>query len=272
MLPPRAYTFIALNVIRIIGIIALLLVFSSNIVTLVHDVVAVNHFVEAGGNNNNNITIPDGNATNASMSMLDMDYIMGSTVPNQPAGAFWAVLNRLFIIFQTIVLILSELGFPSKFFDRFFPVLGNEFGVGALGVFQMLLGAAILSHHVDSFTLGSAFLLFSVGCINILVGLIFRESAKSKRSFTSWKEHTKSVLPSVGPIKPSAMPSTPTFVSSLYTGGTSFTDKNDIKMNMGFGRQGEKAAASLGFLTQKPLESLPKYSPSQKRGGARLSY
>jgi len=59
-------------------------------------------------------------------------------VPNQPAGAFWAVLNRLFIIFQTIVLILSELGFPAKFFDRFFPVLGKDFGLGALGVIQML--------------------------------------------------------------------------------------------------------------------------------------
>lgn len=33
-----------------------------------------------------------------------------STVPNQPAGVFWAVLNRLLIIGQTVVLILSELG------------------------------------------------------------------------------------------------------------------------------------------------------------------
>lgn len=185
------------------------------------------------------------------------------------------MLNRLFIIFQTIVLILSELGFPSKFFNRFFPVLGNEFGVGALGLFQMLLGAAILSHYVNAFTLGSAFLLFSVGCVNILVGLIFRESAKSKRSFTSWKEHTKSVLPTIG--KPSAIPSPPPFVSSLYTGSTmrkaSFGagDKNEIKASFGFGRQGEKA---MGVLTQKPLESLPKYSPgqAQKPAGARFSY
>jgi hypothetical protein len=33
-----------------------------------------------------------------------------STVPNQPGGVFWAVLNRLLIIAQTVVLILSELG------------------------------------------------------------------------------------------------------------------------------------------------------------------
>jgi hypothetical protein len=61
-----------------------------------------------------------------------------STVPNQPAGAFWAVLNRLFIIGQAVVLIMSELGFPAKFFATFFPVLGKEFGLGALGLIQML--------------------------------------------------------------------------------------------------------------------------------------
>jgi hypothetical protein len=62
----------------------------------------------------------------------------GSTVPNQPAGAFWAVINRLFIIFQVVMLILSEIGWPALFFDRFFPVLGKESGLEALGVFQCL--------------------------------------------------------------------------------------------------------------------------------------
>jgi hypothetical protein len=61
-----------------------------------------------------------------------------STVPNQPAGVFWAVLNRLLIIGQVVILFLSEIGWPSAFFDRFFPVLGDDFGVGALGVIQSL--------------------------------------------------------------------------------------------------------------------------------------
>ena len=59
-------------------------------------------------------------------------------MPNQPAGAFWAVLNRLLIIFQAIVLILSEVGWPATFFNRFFPILGDDFGLGALGVIQCL--------------------------------------------------------------------------------------------------------------------------------------
>ena len=62
----------------------------------------------------------------------------GSTVPNQPAGAFWAVLNRLLIVGQTIVLLLSEFGWPSVFFERFFPILGTDFGLGPLGLMQCL--------------------------------------------------------------------------------------------------------------------------------------
>jgi hypothetical protein len=62
----------------------------------------------------------------------------GSTVPNEPAGVFWAVLNRLLLIFQIIVLFLSEIGWPAKLFNRYFPVLGPEFGLGALGVMQGL--------------------------------------------------------------------------------------------------------------------------------------
>lgn len=36
--------------------------------------------------------------------MLDCDYIENSTVPNQAAGVFWAVVASLLIIFQTVCL------------------------------------------------------------------------------------------------------------------------------------------------------------------------
>jgi len=263
MLPPRAYIFLTLNAIRILGIIALLLVIASNAVTLADDIKAVNRFV-AAGNDANSTSV----TANATVQSFDYDYIPGSSVPNQPAGAFWAVLNRLFIIFQAVVLILSELGFPSSFFTHYFPVLGKDFGLGALGIIQMLIGAAILSRHVDTFTLVSAFFLFSLGCVNVLVGLIFRQSAKSKRSFTSWREHAKSALPThvAGvDVRP------PTFLSKLYTGGTDSPSigrmsntgaesTNDRYGGFGFGRQGEKAAGLKGFLISKPVESLPRYA------------
>jgi len=174
----RTYVFFALNAARIISIIGLLLVLSSNVLVILKDIRAVNAFQQRK---------QSGNST--------VEYIAGSTVPNQPAGVFWAILNRSLVLIQVIILVFSEVDSPRVFFERFFPVLGPDFGLGALGIFQALIGAAVLSHHVDSFTLISAFFLFSVGCLNILLGLVFRESAKPKRSLSAYRERTKSVLP-----------------------------------------------------------------------------
>ncbi|EKM76560.1 hypothetical protein AGABI1DRAFT_115677 [Agaricus bisporus var. burnettii JB137-S8] len=265
MLPPRGYIFIGLNIVRILSLVALILVVASNILVLVNDIKAVNHF-EAEGQENN--------GSNSTATMAD-DYISGSTVPNQQAGAFWAVLNRLLIIGQVMVLFLSELGFPMRFFDRYFPVLGKTFGLGALGVIQMLIGAAILSHHVDTFTLVSAFFLFSIGCLNVFLGLIFREKAKSKRSITSWREHTKNVLPTpvqqgLGAAKtlsshwPSEKRKSVRFSDSSKK--QSFESNGGLKRDfsgMGFGRQGEKAASVKGYMLTKPVESLSKFGTTK---------
>jgi hypothetical protein len=57
--------FIGLNLIRILSIIACLLVFSSSIVTMVHDVEAVNTFLVAERSN-----------STIAANMLDCDYIV----------------------------------------------------------------------------------------------------------------------------------------------------------------------------------------------------
>ncbi|OJT10923.1 hypothetical protein TRAPUB_12544 [Trametes pubescens] len=268
MLPPRAYFFIGLNGVRILSIIAMLLVFASGIFVLVNDIQAVNRSIKA----------PD-------TDMTDCDYIEGSTVPNQPAGVFWAVVNRLFIIFQVVVLILSEIGWPAAFFDRYFPVLGPTFGLGALGVFQCLIGATVLSHHVDDFTLVAAFFLFALGCLNMLLGLVFREKAKEKRSIMSWRAEAKGVLPSHRDMRPTfARPASASFVNSMFKGGDRAQPAAEFgQKGHGFGRQGEKAAGlkgapysfsrarahadgrPTGFLISKPLESLPRYAPPPPR-------
>ncbi|KAF9221716.1 hypothetical protein BS17DRAFT_784554 [Gyrodon lividus] len=250
-LPGFARTFIALNIIRALSIIALLLVFASSIVVLVDDVEAVNAFV-------------NGNSNTTSFDSGNSDYIPASTVPNQPAGAFWAVLNRVFIIFQTIVLILSEIGWPAAFFTRFFPVLGRDFGVGALGVMQCLIGASVLSHYVNDFPLVTAFFLFSIGCVNILAGLIFREKAKDKRSILSWRERGKDVLPTHVrgvDIRPVTGAVSSMFSHDEKNGHPTRAPSNaSNRAGMGFGRQGEKGAALKGFLITKPLESLPRHA------------
>lgn len=170
-------------------------------------------------------------------------------MPNQPAGAFWAVLNWLLVIFQAIFCILSEVGWPAKFFSIFFPILGPDFGLGALGVIQCLLGAAVLSHHVIEFTLVSAFFVFALGCVNILLGLIFRESAKTKRSLREWKDQKKDLLPTSGSVSPPSFHNT--FAGAGYgdeKGAQAWRSDsvNSTKSSLGFGRQATKAAEMQG--------------------------
>ncbi|KAF9227574.1 hypothetical protein BS17DRAFT_806000 [Gyrodon lividus] len=256
----RTYIFFALNAVRVLSIVSLLLVFASSILVMVKDIEAVNDFDAAK---------QSGNIT--SVDLVNCDYIENSTVPNQIGGVFWAVINRLLIIFQVIILILSEVGWPAAFFDRFFPVLGTQFGLGALGIFQGLIGAAVLSQHVDDFTLVAAFFLFVLGCLNMLLGLIFRESAKERRSITSWRAGPQDVLPSHLPSAANLNRTASSTSAQSYTSSTVYEEKGrDLaefgagrgasRAGYGFGRQGEKAAGMKGFLISKPLETLPRYA------------
>ncbi|RPD56341.1 hypothetical protein L226DRAFT_538090 [Lentinus tigrinus ALCF2SS1-7] len=250
MLPPRAYIFLGLNAVRALSIISMLLVFASSIFVLVNDVEAVNR------------------AAASSVDMTDCDYIDGSTVPNQPAGVFWAVVNRLLIIFQVIVLILSEVGWPARFFQTYFPVLGPDFGLGALGIFQCLIGATILSHHVDDFTLVAAFFLFALGCVNMLLGL-FRERVKHRRSIMSWREEAKGVLPTHKDLRPPFARPSSTFMGRVFNRGENNASPGAGLRGNGFGRQGEKAAGLKGFIITRPVESLPRYAQSPASDSSR---
>ncbi|KAF8635484.1 hypothetical protein AX17_003874 [Amanita inopinata Kibby_2008] len=279
MPPTRAVVFIGLNVIRILSIVTLILVLASSILVMVTNVEAVNEFEAMKGNETD---------------FQDCDYIEGSTVPNQPAGVFWAVMASLLIIIQTIILLLSELSWPIKLFDRFFPVLGSNFGLGPLGIFQCLIATQILSHHADDFTLVAGFFLFSIGCLNILLGLVFRESAKGKRSITSWRAESKGVLPQTtdsDTTKCSVMAGkgfSPFFITRSLSGENEKSGnlqhyqssglksefgsfRSTDKAGYGFGRQGEKAAGLRGFILQTPEESLPRYASPTPGNNAHIS-
>lgn len=123
------------------------------------------------------------------------------------------------------------------------------------------LGAAILSHHVDDFSLVSAFFLFSLGCVNVFVGLIFREHAKTKRSLTSWREQAKGILPP--PIQRAASASSTLLNSSLFSEKGAINERKGRFEGYGFGRQAEKKANLKDFIT-RPVESLPRYAPRNR--------
>ena len=134
---------------------------------------------------------------------------------------------------------------------------------------------------MNTFTLVSAFFLFSLGCLNMLAGLIWRDKSKPRRSFTAWKERAKDVLPApvlsgvekgmdygraVGVEPPRFMSNvfdTPKHIPRNDTGdsGVSRSTTGTSRSGLGFGRQGEKAAELKGFLLTRPLETLPRYAP-----------
>ena len=140
------------------------------------------------------------------------------------------------------------------------------------------ISTQILSHHVDDFTLVSAFFLFAIGCLNMLLGLIFRESAKHKRSIRGWRAEAKGILPTTSDKRPVFVNATPSSISSMFSNEKAPQDagldystswRSTDKQGYGFGRQGEKAAGLRGFILQPPAESLPRYMtptpPPQKQ-------
>jgi hypothetical protein len=129
------------------------------------------------------------------------------------------------------------------------------------GVTPHRIGAAILSHHVDDFALVSAFFLFSLGCLNIFLGLVFRERAKTKRSLTAWREHAKGVLPP--PVQRAASAGSTFFNSSLFSEKGASNEGKGRFDGYGFGRQAEKKANLKDFIT-RPVESLPRYAPHNR--------
>ena len=119
----------------------------------------------------------------------------------------------------------------------------------------------------------------------MLLGLIFRESAKAKRSISTWRAEVKGVLPTSQDNRPvfvnnnstSAAFASPSekapYVKRQDTTASDGSWKSTEKSGYGFGRQGEKTAALRGFILQKPVESLPRYmtSPPASNRSANLA-
>ena len=73
---PRTDIFIGLNVVRALSLVTLLLLFASSVVTMVHDIQAVNSFI-AAGKANPSIRLADVNSTSVGDDCFsqDTDYV-----------------------------------------------------------------------------------------------------------------------------------------------------------------------------------------------------
>lgn len=133
MTRPDIYLFITLNAVRLLSIASILLATAASIFIFVTDFSAYKLFWDAA--TQPGFDIPD--------AVVEMPYIPNSTVPNQPGGVFWSIGSRIVICLLLLVLAASEFGWASTHFSIQFPVLGREFGVGPLGVFQLSIGVTI---------------------------------------------------------------------------------------------------------------------------------
>jgi hypothetical protein len=78
----------------------------------------------------------------------------------------------------------------------------------------------------------------------MLVGLIWRENAKTKRSLTTWRNKNKEVLPtSVVSFRPASEKPE----DAAYYMRSETPMSIDRAQSLGFGRQAEKAAAAKGM-------------------------
>jgi len=274
MLPWKAWRFIGLNIVRALSLITLILVLASNILVMVQDVNAVKSW-------GSSVHVTTG--TNITLAqdeeLVDCEYIEDSTVPNTAAGPFWAVLNRILILIQVILLIFGEIGWPNTFFERFLPFLSDEHGVGAIGMFECLIGAQVNSHAVHDFPMVAAFLLFSVGCLNLILALVFGKAIRSHRSILSWRE--RDILPRTSAdLARAASQSQKTYGSPAWSAASEiFNEKPQYRQPSidgykapspvyGFARQGEKPGKFKELLITKSPSSPPMAHGRSNSGGS----
>nr|XP_031861305.1 uncharacterized protein CI109_003277 [Kwoniella shandongensis]KAA5528377.1 hypothetical protein CI109_003277 [Kwoniella shandongensis] len=252
---PSGPVFIGLNVLRAMSIVALALVFAANIVTMVDDIKIIKSVVKDGDE-----------------FTEECDYFEYSSVPDQAGGAFWSVLNRVFIAFECILLTMSEIGVPRRIFEEFIPILGPGHGLGCLGVFQALIGAQVLSHYCKRFPQVSSWLLFIIGCFNILAN-VSSLTPQTRMAATAWdmvsEKRSRSATPS-GATGAGGGGGDNEAKPTLSRSATASSDSPLLPQNttapgarfggFGFGRQGEKAAAERGWKISKPADALPRYA------------
>lgn len=107
---------VGLNAVRVLSLVSLILVFASTVIDMDTNVRAVNAF-----DMDDDSSLADCEYIELSGFFLLLSFLLltdflcrGSSVPNQPAGIFWAYMASLFIIFQTIILSRQFLTFNSN--------------------------------------------------------------------------------------------------------------------------------------------------------------
>ncbi|KAL1408188.1 hypothetical protein Q8F55_004993 [Vanrija albida] len=265
---PSSVLFVGLNALRALSIIAMLLVLISNIVTIVGDAAvlkAAKHTNEVTSTVSTTSTVHSRRAAEFNTTVATSanntwtcNYMQHSTIPSQTGGAFWSILNR------TLVLIASEVGFPKTLFDVYLPMLSKGHGLGCLGALQAFLAASVLSHYSSLFPQVASWMLFVMGCLNMVVGIFLREKARALRSLFKWENYANltpqtkvaasawDIYSSTKEPSPSTAEKAATDTDAPYAPGSRFG-------GFAFGAQKAWRHSLQTLKISRPLETLPKH-------------
>ncbi|WAQ81606.1 hypothetical protein PtA15_1A948 [Puccinia triticina] len=182
-------SFILVSVVRLVSIVTILFAFAMEIYLIVVNIQGVHRHsqdssADSGSQRRDLGSSKSNNATTLPLATSACGYINETNIPTTFGGILFFVLGQLFNMIILILCLLSELSFPPlpKFFQFFFPPLGQSFGVGFLGALQVYVSCALLSHHVNTTSRASFWMLFVIGIINVFLGVIFGRRIRSKRS------------------------------------------------------------------------------------------
>ncbi|KAA1469231.1 hypothetical protein DENSPDRAFT_593393 [Dentipellis sp. KUC8613] len=243
MIARRTLGFVGLNIVRFISIVSLVLALVVTVRLVSKDVDLIKSAMSKKPS-----TPPADNSTASAAAAAPSG---NPATPDPVASLIAGLLNGMLVSFAAGALLFSEIEWPMKFWDTFFPVLGSGHGLGPLGIFQIFMGAMIIDRVADNLTFVAGMMVLFTGVLNVMLGFLLRGSSKELRSVKSWRARKDA------PILPKYR--APVFRASLFQTqdpGAIPYDASDEKAGYGFGMEGEKAAGLNGYVLSTLPETL----------------
>ncbi|GHJ85335.1 hypothetical protein NliqN6_1737 [Naganishia liquefaciens] len=271
-----ASAFIVLNVVRFLSIVALILIMVSQMVGASNDAVAYRES-----------ELPNAVSNTTYLSIdEDCDYFELTSVPDQPGGIFWAILNRTFIIIVIFILLPTELIIPVKRLTQFYldyiPVISPSHGLGILGVVQCWIASTVLSKYVqrtpqtkaahkiyttynDKFETLRPFADVAVSAMSKNKNPAPAQPGSDRQAYSSTenllhKDEKKSQTYTEPDVD---RPSGSQTAHGEPSGTKRFSKVQGVKFgSFGFGKQAQKSGNLKGLVITRPMETLPRFAPN----------
>ena len=188
-MPPFLLRWLLLVIVRFITLTALIYTFVTSIVQLHHSLQAV------GAPQSSTTVLPTFSADNktTTIAQVPLNKLYGdSDVPLTTTGPFFTVLHYLFLLASLLVITCAELPLPSFIqrklrlqilLEKTLPQLCHKYNsTGMLGLWLLLLSAAINSRPLDNLEKAGGWLLLLAGSLNIIAVSVFSHAAHRLQS------------------------------------------------------------------------------------------